>query len=262
MFNEMLNKTLLNYREFGNQNENLLILHGLFGSAMSWQAMGKHLSSHFHTLIPDLRNHGRSFHSESMDYPTQADDILHLMDSLEIERIHLLGHSMGGKIATTFALLYPHRVERLMLIDIAPRLYHHDYGDIFRAMRVVFERAPKRRQEAESLLIDAGISAGLSQFLLTNWVLQQGEWCWRLNVPVLEREIATLLNFPKLDYPPFPGESLVLYGTDSDYLQPNDHEVIKELLPNNRIVGLQGGHWLHVDNPDGVYDEILGHFHP
>ena len=89
----------LHYREYGERSDataTVLLLHGLFGSYSNWHSVARRLQERFHVLSPDLRNHGRSPHALRMDYPSMADDILQLLDTLGLDRACLVGHSRNG----------------------------------------------------------------------------------------------------------------------------------------------------------------------
>jgi pimeloyl-ACP methyl ester carboxylesterase len=100
----------LHYQTLG-QGQPLILLHGLFGASNNWGTVAKHSSQHYQVICVDLRNHGSSPHSASQTYANMADDLLELCDTLSLERIHLLGHSLGGKVAMQFAAHHPDRVE-------------------------------------------------------------------------------------------------------------------------------------------------------
>src|SRR3982751_66174 len=101
----------------------LVLLHGMLGSSRNWQSAGTDLAQHFHVLAPDLRNHGRSPHAPEMTYEAMMDDVLAWLDANSLPRATLVGHSMGGKVAMLLACRHPERVQRLIIVDIAPRDY-------------------------------------------------------------------------------------------------------------------------------------------
>ena len=105
-------------RTYG-QGEPLVILHGFIGSSDNWHTLAQKLGEQFLVLVPDLRNHGRSPHATELSIPAMAADILELLDEQGLERVHLLGHSLGGKVAMQFALAHPERVHRLVVADVA-----------------------------------------------------------------------------------------------------------------------------------------------
>ena len=110
------------FRKMGSGSP-LLILHGLLGTSDNWMSIAKELAKSFEVYILDMRNHGRSPHTNKFSYPDMVEDIYEFITDLNLRKISLMGHSMGGKIAMNFALEYPHRMENLIILDIAPREY-------------------------------------------------------------------------------------------------------------------------------------------
>src|SRR2546423_12644539 len=96
------------------------ILHGLFGSGRNWRSIALQLAPRHRVLAFDLRNHGTSPWADGMGYDEMVEDLRASLHACGIDRVVLLGHSMGGKVAMTMALLYPHAVDRLAVVDIAP----------------------------------------------------------------------------------------------------------------------------------------------
>ena len=147
---------LLNYRSIG-EGEPIFILHGLFGSADNWQTFAKDLiifQSENHMVgsklyLIDQRNHGRSSNSDEFSYELMANDLLRVMQEEGIESVTLLGHSMGGKTAMQFALMYPQRVRSLIVIDIAPKYYPPHHHNEIEGMSTLDLSVLKSRKEAD-----------------------------------------------------------------------------------------------------------------
>ena len=117
----------LNFKKLG-EGKPLLILHGLFGSSDNWGTLGKKFSKNNSVYLIDLRNHGRSPHSNEMTYSDMANDLLELIKDEKIISPTILGHSMGGKVALMFAKNYPEYLEKLIVADIGLKAYpmHHE----------------------------------------------------------------------------------------------------------------------------------------
>ena len=102
----------------------LLVLHGLFGASGNFKSWATQLGKEYETgrriVLADLRNHGDSPHAASMRFGEMAEDVLALMDKLDLERAVLIGHSLGAKVAMVAALRQPERIERLLVLDMAP----------------------------------------------------------------------------------------------------------------------------------------------
>ena len=111
--------SLLNYKEMG-EGQPLIILHGLLGMLDNWKTVGRKLSDEYKVILVDQRNHGKSFPSEEFNYKLLAEDLRDLIDEMQLEKVHLLGHSMGGKTVMQFNQMFPDLVEKTIVVDISP----------------------------------------------------------------------------------------------------------------------------------------------
>ena len=140
-------------RHFGT-GEAVVILHGLFGQSDNWTSIARKLGEKYSVYTFDLRNHGQSGHSDEMNYPVMAADVLETIDELGLDKIHLIGHSMGGKVAMLFGLTYPERLNSLVIADIGPRYYKPHHSDIITGLSSIDLSRLKSRQEAENQLLE------------------------------------------------------------------------------------------------------------
>jgi len=253
----------LHFRQFSGQGEPLLILHGLFGSLGNWTWHCRKFAQHFAVVAPDLRNHGNSPHDAVMDYPTMAADVLALMDDQGIASAHILGHSMGGKVAMQLALMAPERVNKLVVADIAPVRYGGERGehdDIFAGLCALRPAQLHSRAEADSQLAHWVDDEIVRQFLLSNLVRSDaGGFAWRINLPVLQTSYANLREPPLADAP-FNGPVLFVRGDLSDYIKPEHKDEVLRLFPQTRIKTIMHtGHWLHAEKPD-TFHRIVADF--
>jgi pimeloyl-ACP methyl ester carboxylesterase len=108
------------YRSIGS-GPPLIILHGLFGQSDNWLTIARWIAERYTVFLPDMRNHGQSPHAPVHSYPAMSDDLSEFMEDLSIVNRLLIGHSMGGKTAMTFALEHPGKVQKMVIIDISPR---------------------------------------------------------------------------------------------------------------------------------------------
>ncbi len=236
----------------------LLLLHGLFGSSANWHPIARRLQASFHVLSPDLRNHGRSPHDPLMSYPAMAGDILDLLDAQGLDRVDLVGHSMGGKVAMWLALHHPERVNRLVPVDMAPVKYPHRFENIFTALETLPLQHLASRSAADAWLARTLDSAGLRAFLLQN-LLKHGEiWRWRINLRVLRGAIETLLDFPEETHGrQFPGETLFIYGGRSDYMNQRRAEQARLYFPFARLRMIpEAGHWVYAEAPEAFFSAL------
>lgn len=247
---------LLNHSKYG-QGPELIILHGLFGSSANWRTVATALSANFTVYALDARNHGNSPWSESMSYSEMADDVAHFLDFHNINKAHLLGHSMGGKTAMTFALNHRQRVNRLVIADMSAKSYIETncgvHKQSIKAMQSLdlTDLADGRKQAELALSARLNQPSPVIQFLLQNLVIKDKLARWRINLPVIERSLKSIMNeIDTVTTPSFDGSILFLYGGDSDYVQPDDHDSIRNSFPNATISGIENaGHWLHAEKP-------------
>ncbi|PLY17162.1 MAG: hypothetical protein C0631_01130 [Sedimenticola sp.] len=242
------------YREYGHyqeQHSTLVFLHGLLGSSANWHGVARALSSHFHILVPDLRNHGQSPHSEDISYSAMARDLAGFLDDQGLESATLIGHSMGGKVAMWLALTQPELVERLVVVDIAPVSYPNRFGGIFDALQSVDLPRVKHRRHADQMLADRLTDGELRQYLLQNLMLSHGQWSWRMNLQVLAGEMEQIIGFPDLaDTAPYLGATLFIYGGNSNYITAEYESRIHDLFPYARLRSIAGaGHWVYAEQP-------------
>ena len=219
----------------------LVVIHGLLGSADNWRSHLKVWQRSRRVIALDLRNHGRSPHAEGMQYATMAADVLALLDKLAIQRAHVLGHSMGGKVAISVARLAPERVASLIIADIAPVAYEHSHDDVFAALASVREGQPKNRREADDLIAQHVDSRPTRLFLATNLVRNDDN---------------VIIGVPD-GKQPYEGPSLVLRGSESHYVADDMLPALREVMPRARVVTLKNaGHWLHADQPEAFQQAV------
>lgn len=252
----------LSYKSHGAAASSpVVILHGLLGSSSNWRSIARRLAEHHRVFVVDLPNHGESPHVEHMNYPAMADDVRAFLDEHGIDSATLIGHSMGGKTAMRLALDDPDRVERLVVVDIAPTLSHHDPLPWLRAMAGLDLARVTRRADADSMLETSVPDAAMRRFLLQNLISTAAGFTWRINLRAIEHSLPALLDFP-LDPPvrPFAGSTLFLRGAQSDYVQAKDEAAIRALFAHVEIVTIEGaGHWVHAEQPDRFLEALDRH---
>ncbi|MEL6683124.1 MAG: alpha/beta fold hydrolase [Pseudomonadota bacterium] len=219
---------------------NLLIAHGLYGSARNWGVIAKRLSTDRQVVVVDMRNHGQSPWYDSHSYADMAADLAEVITG----QWDVLGHSMGGKAAMVLASLHPEKVNKLIVADIAPVVYTHTQMGPLDAMRAV-DLNIASRAEAKAQL--TGLEPGVDDFLLQSLDLKGQRWT--LNLDVLAAEMDKIIGFPQLAAA-FAGEALFLSGATSDYVQHAHRPEIKRLFPNAKFAKIPDvGHWLHAEKP-------------
>ncbi len=233
----------------------LIVLHGFLGMSDNWKTLGKKYADRgMEVHLPDQRNHGRSFWSPAFSYALMAQDLERYMDERQLGSVILLGHSMGGKTAMTFASAFPDRVERLLVADIAPRYYPPHHGYILEALAALPLEQIKTRGEADERLAESLPDWGIRQFLLKNLHWERpGKLGFRFNLEVLRNQMeaigAALPESARYD-----GPTLFLRGGKSDYIKDGDRDDIHRHFPEAQIRTIPGaGHWLHAEAPDAFF---------
>ncbi len=228
----------------------------MLGSSRNWQTAGRDLAEAFHVLVPDLRNHGGSPHADSMTYAEMMDDVVAWLDAQGIARATLLGHSMGGKTAMLLACHHPERVERLIVVDIAPKDYHWVGHRVnFAAMNELEVASVHSRAEAEMRLEGRVTNWAMRKFLATNLErTDDGAWRWMINLPAITAALETLEKNSLVDgdttgaVDRFDGPTLFVAGGKSDYIEAGDHAVIRTHFPAARVEVIpESGHNPHME---------------
>ena len=247
------------YARQQGQGGDVITLHGLFGSHENLGVLNRRLASSLRVHGLDLRNHGRSPHDGVMNYQVMAEDVLAYMNEHGMGSAHLVGHSMGGKVAMTLALMAPHRVNRLAVIDIAPVTYRERRHDpILQGLSAMDLDSLTGRSEADQFLSAFEPDQTIRQFLLKNlYRVEQGGFGWRVNLAAIINNYQAILSGQQADRP-FAGATLFIKGGASDYILPEHRESVLALFPSATVrVIPEAGHWVHAQKPDLVSGTLL-----
>lgn len=236
------------FRKYG-EGQPLFILHGLFGSSDNWNTIAKKYGERFTTYIIDLRNHGQSPHHEEWNYSVMANDVIELMDAEGIEKVSIMGHSMGGKVAMFVTGKIPSRINTLIVSDIGIRYYRPHHTEIISALNDLDLNTIHSRKDAEQYMASRIPDLGVRQFLLKNLYWKDDKLAWRFNLDVISSSIESVGE--KLpDNVLFTGKTLFIRGGNSSYIVESDYPGIKNHFPNAEFVTIEGaGHWLHAEKP-------------
>ena len=228
----------------------LLVLHGFLGMSDNWKSFAKKWSEDYQVHLIDQRNHGRSFHSNNFSYSLMSEDLKQYIDHHQLNKSILLGHSMGGKTAMTFATQRPNRVSHLIVADIAPKKYPIHHQMIINGLLSLDFDQLKTRKAVDSKLSEFVPEVSTRQFLLKNLFWKTpNQLGLRINLSSLANSlhlIGEALNKNAF----FEGSTLFLDGEQSNYILPEDYLYIKNHFPQATIqVVPKAGHWLHAQNP-------------
>jgi esterase len=246
----------LQHRILG-EGKPLIILHGLFGSSDNWQTHAKRFSEYFQVILVDQRNHGHTDWSDDFDYDLLAADLHELITDLKLEKVNLLGHSMGGKTVMRYAQLYPDTIDKMIVVDMGIKGYPPHHQQILKGIDAVSASAMDSRSDAEAILLPFVPENGTRQFLMKNlyWI-EKGKLAWRMNVAVLEKEmphiIAALPNEEVMV------QTLFIRGSLSGYILDEDISDLEDHFPDSTIVTIQNAsHWIHAEQPEEFMNTVL-----
>ncbi len=232
------------------------------GFGANWRRIVSSLEEDFQILTYDQRGHGRSFKPDSGYAPSDyAKDLEKILDELGWQKIHLVGHSMGGRNALSFASMFPQRVISLVIEDISPE---SNPGDVARYEKLL-NRVPtpfQTKKEAKEFLLNDFGDPVLGNYFYSNLVEgEDGLVDWRfsksgiLDSVRLGRGANSWEAWRSLQVP-----TLLIRGENSKDLPSGVYE--KMLSENPKVEGIiikDSGHWVHFDQPDAFID-ALGKF--
>jgi esterase len=247
------------YRTFG-EGKPLIILHGLLGMSDNWIMPAKELAKKYKVILPDLRNHGNSPHSDDFNLQVLADDIVEMIQTIGFGSVYLLGHSLGGRIAMSVALQHPQLIEKLVVVDIAPRKYSGNKS-IANMMEVM------SRVDFNYLVTLTSIEEFLTRYIpdprVRNHAMKNlkkknaGGFEWKANLPAIVKDIETLMT-PVYEEVPFSKPVLFIKGGASDFITDADMTPIFLHFPKAILRTIpNASHWVHVDEPELFLEEVF-----
>lgn len=239
--------TELKYKDYGTGYP-LLIIHGMLGSGDNWAVIAQELSDTYHVLTPDMRNHGDSPRAEYMDFSVMAGDVADLAEQLKLGPSHVIGHSMGAKIALQLAVDHPSLVRRLVLVDASAREYGPRHVQLLQTMLGLrLERFSKRSDLDRKLSENIGNPLVRAFLLKGTYRREDGTLAWRTNIPAIAenyRNLGAEVALPSGS----DKEILVLRGERSDYVSDEDIANLRRSFPRLHAHTIaDAGHWVHFD---------------
>ena len=240
------------YAKVLGEGNPLIVLPGLLGMSDNWLTFSKQMANKFKLYLLDLRNHGRSFHSEVFNYTVMAADIQRFIQHNKLQTPIILGHSMGGKVAMQFAQHYPQHVSKLIVVDITPAPYSSEqrFGKIFNKLKTLVLKDMSTRAEIESFVANFFPDKLFRQFLMKNiYRTDQGNFAWRFNLSVIAnhmQEVGKPIDFKA----PCQIPTLFVRGSDADYVHAENLKLVDTLFTNYILKTIpDAGHWVHYDQP-------------
>jgi len=212
----------------------------------------------FRLVVPDLRGHGQSVWEPPWNLDTHDADLVDTLDALELERVDVVGHSFGGRLALELAARRPKRVGRILLLDPA----------VWVPPQIALDRAELTRQDESYASLDEAIEAKLAanphaqRELVTEDLsrhLQLGDDArWRSPfsrsaVVAAYGEMATSPPLDRVDAP-----MLLVRGRESRVVPQRLVDVVLASVPDCEVVTVPGGHTVMWDAFDETADAIVG----
>ena len=146
-------------------------------------------------------------------------------------------------------------VADLVVVDIAPVTYDHDYTGYISVMKSVDFDAVSRRAEVEDALASGVSEKGVRQFLAQNVATDKetGKMSWQVNIDAMANHLSDITGWPETANGSFDRDVLFISGANSHYVDPKDRDHIKSLFPKAAFTSIKGaGHWVHAEKPDAV----------
>lgn len=249
------------FRNFGS-GKPLIIIHGLFGSSDNWMPFGKKFAENgFEVFAIDLRNHGRSPHSDEFSYSILKDDINNFLIHHNIKKPDIIGHSLGGKLTMDFALSYPDLLNKIIIVDISLRKYFptSQQSLLVESMKSLHPENFKTLKEIDNKLSEKIPEKSIRNFIIKNlYKNEKQSFSWKINLEVLLKNSGEMLmDFNNKNT--FKKPSLFIRGGNSDYISEEDIPKLKYHFPNYRFITIEGAtHWVHADKPREFIETVLG----
>lgn len=275
------------YRELGSfEGQTLMIIHGWLGMSNHWLNIGRFLADcGYHVIIPDLPNHGRSFHTDMFSYDSMAHFLHDFLQKHSSDKPILMGHSMGGKIAMKMLDMYTNEYEKCIIIDILPK----DYPELTRKggiadiiLKTPLSQFEYRKDLADHLqksVSDKGWLTLLLQNVETKSIttdtnraeikgrkdFTKGRFTetkrrfnflqWRSNAIMLAENMPTIAG--NVDLQPITTPTLLIRGSKSEFTKTEDLYSFSDVFGNSRILTMEDcSHWLFVDKPALFLKEV------
>ena len=255
----------LHVKVSGEGVSNLVLLHGLFGSANNLGQLARAFKEDHRVFSVDLPDHGKSAWLTDASVEAYSEAVATWLRNNDIKQCRVIGHSLGGKVAMQLALDHPSLVERLVVLDIAPVSYPSRHDNVFSALRAVLAEQVTSRSEAKAVMAPLLRESRVADSLLTSARKgDDGTLQWRFNLEGLQSAYKNILGSI---LPTERGTEvcsrpmLVLRGELSDYVFDDHGTQFSSLFSQVDVVTVSGaGHWLHQEEAEVVHKAVRQFF--
>ena len=251
----------------GNAQQRIVFVHGLMAFSANWRKIANLLEDQYQCLIYDQRGHGRSFKPETGYSPVDfAEDLNKITDELGWDKFHLVGHSMGGRVAMVFAHLFPDKVRTLTIEDIGVEVQPESYKYYEQMLNVV--PTPFQTKEAmKSFFEDQFLKlftpkespVVLKTFLMANIEEKpEGIWDWKFSKQAIVEIVKEgHVRDRWLELSSFKMPVLLIRGENSHVLYRDEFEKMLQINPQVHGVEIKGaGHWVHYEKYQEFVKEL------
>jgi 3-oxoadipate enol-lactonase len=244
--------------------EPLLLIAGFLCDHTYWSLLMPSLISHYQVIRLDNRGMGRSSGSDNpYSIKQMASDVALLLDSIGIDKVHLVGHSMGGKIAQELVLAHPQKVKSLMLIsswakgDERFNSIIETWGDLSGNIDLkLYEKVVFPWIFTDEFYSIPGMIEGLIEFAIKYSLPPSTGTLYHHSRAILGNDTTERLKH--IHCP-----TLVMVGKQDILTPVKFSEQLAQGIPNAEIVVINhGGHGLLVESPDTVASVLLNFLYP
>jgi esterase len=239
-----------------------LLLHGIGNYGRYWDLFADAIAGRLRLIAPDARGHGESGRPADGYAPSDfAADAIAVLDRLGIERVVVVGHSMGGLHSIGLAARHPERVQALVIVDASPEPLP---AGAERAHRLLTSRPSRFRDRAEARAYLERTSPGYSDAVYENRLAfafreEDGGLVWRSDQAALERIMSG--RMPREDrwqaLARITCPTLVVRGTRSNVLSEEVARRMVQTLADGRLLALDAGHNVPLDRPRELAEAVV-----
>ncbi len=246
----------MNFLDWEGYGPEVILLHTLGRASSDWSEVGEALTPQFHAYALDQRGHGLSEKPRGpYTVEAYAGDLLNFMDAVGMDRVNMVGHGMGGRVAWYFAALHPARVARLVVEDEHPFPQPNEAA-MWRKLlklRLPFEKREEALKKIEK--IDKG---WWGEWLGNRLVEEEGGWGFPFSAEAMVETARELYKddhwslFSRISCP-----TLLLCGEKSQVLSQDVAERMRQGIKDCRLEVFQDtGHWIHRERRDAFIAKV------
>ena len=236
----------------------LLCLHGITSWGGRFRRLAESRLGAYRVVAVDLRGHGESDWEPPWSLGAHVGDLVDTLDALQLDRVDVVGHSFGGRLALELASRHPERVGRVVMLDPAVWVPPH----------IALEYAEYAREDVSYASVEEAIAERLAQNARTDEALvreelplylhetEDGRWRGRFTPSAIVTAYSEMAKAPPLERVGAP--TLLVRGRESEVIPERFADYVVETMSDCRAIAVPGGHIVMWDALDETADAILG----